>query len=308
MQIGFEAEYATNVTTLTTQLHQDGLVGDSQLHAYHCSCMTCDFHDSEFPFRVQRDSSCGGEVISGIVDNRFELARLTTGLQDAAVATDAVPGYSAGFHVHSSVEDFLIRDKAQVVRAFLGWEPTLIHLARGCFAETRNFNTGFRDNASYQFENSMFDCGLSPVQANGAVRTRSWWKANLEATADNDDFNCDMFRRLQRTMDRHATLAIRESNYPTFEFRLWNSTRSAWRMNLFVGLSVAFGDPDFCRQLEAADLPIQAANGVTRLAEALDTFPVRGNVPDLPEMCLRQAHYQQADKAHDGYAMTVNVL
>jgi hypothetical protein len=49
-------------------------------------------------------------------------------------------------------------------------------------------------------------------------------------------------------MDRHACLSL-VTRHNTTEFRLWNSTRSAWRMELFCGLSRAWMDPAFVGRL-----------------------------------------------------------
>ena len=93
--------------------------------------------------------------------------------------------------------------------------------------------------------------------------------------------------------DRHSNLNIAGGGRrPTWEFRLWNSTRSAWRMRMFCGISKAFMDPEFIRNLEGLNPPQRVrrpSTGINLLAQAADQSGY--NNQDLPEALMRQAHY-----------------
>src|SRR5205814_1718290 len=90
--------------------------------------------------------------------------------------------------------------------------------------------------------------------------------------------------------DRHSNLNICPRRVPTWEFRLWNSTRVAWRMEMFAGLSVALMDPAVTIALAELSPPQRfrtAAAGVTNIADACIT----AGHPRVAALLERQAEY-----------------
>lgn len=192
-----------------------GLVGDGNIHGYHCGCDNCSFSLSRYPLRVQRDSTCSGEVISSPFSNWFSGVSVMSALQTAALEVDAEPGMNAGLHVHVDMSDTELQHKADVVWSFALWEPFLTELAKGRFTYLRGMN----------------------MPSRRLLRGfRAWF--NLDTTPDYNRLDAYNAYRVQ---DRHSNLNVR-TNYNTFEFRIWNSTRSAWRMELAARLSVALAN------------------------------------------------------------------
>jgi len=163
-------------------------------------------------------------------------------LQHAALEVDAVPGLTSGLHVHV--------DKRRLERAgllhtalveYCKWERTLADIAAGRWARVR------------------------PGQ-NSTVRSLP--------QAEGIDFHSALDSQLYEFMfhdaDRHYWLSVR-TRHKTWEFRLWNSTRAAWRMEMFARLSIAFTEPDFVRVLAGTLAP----RNVSRLAELLDDHDER---------------------------------
>ena len=212
---GFEAEFSNNVDRLTAYLADAGLSRARNMHAYHCDCDCCDFEDGGV-FRSQRDSTCGGEVISQVFDSTpggwVEAREAMQGLENAALVADAEPGMSAGFHVHvEAPRSYDVR--VQMLWEFVRWESPLSFLGQGRWASMR------RQNQSL--------CGLY----------------GEDLAMDPEELY-----DTHHLADRHSNLNL-HTNHGTVEFRLWNSTRAAWRMGLFAGLSVAFTDPAFLERL-----------------------------------------------------------
>jgi hypothetical protein len=271
---GFEAEFETGVEQLSRTLYLNGLVGATGLHGYHCSCETCDF-DSGYPYRIQRDSSCGGEVISHpfVNDDPTDAILAMEGLQRAAVDSDAEPGYRAGFHVHVS------RPRASAARAdlfwnFLRWEPELMRLAHGRFPSLRE---GQNTPVERMLRGIYID-GYGRVNSDSYMTLVSWQQVDEVLRDGESEFLngakvCAM--EYHRNNDRHSNLNL-GTNHGTWEWRLFNSTRSAWRMELFTSVAVAFMDPSLRGALYEATpsldrLPgILADNGRRRASELVE--------------------------------------
>lgn len=230
---GFEAEFHTGARELAWELYGAGLLASRRLHGYHCDCGECAF-DNGWALRGQSDSSCSGEFISDIqTTSRFsEFQRIVNAIQAAAFKTDAVAGTDAGFHVHVRSSDEM--DLAKIGRAFILVESALMaDLSPGALYAQRGFNLhagrALMQNVSSYV--SMYD---------------SEWVRTHE----------DVVWGWTYASERHSNLWY-SGRTGTMEFRLWNSTRSAWRMELYVRLSLLMCSDEFTDTVLAHSDPLE---------------------------------------------------
>lgn len=236
---GFETEFASGADLLIAALYERGFAAqqDGRLHSYHCDCTTCRALHS-VTFRAQRDSSCGGEIISGIfTDENWQGAVDSMyALQEAALDVDAAIDMHCGMHVHIGGED--IANTEHLGMAWLGLEPLLWeHVADGAWGRRRNSNVL-----------------LSTMICDVMQSDRVWERHDLYPVPERQLGTCpDQFvREYQNALryrlqgmgwDRHCDLAL-AGHGGTYEFRIFNATRVAWRIELACRLSVAICQPD----------------------------------------------------------------
>lgn len=257
---GFEAEWQANAVDLAAELYARRLVVDDTIHRYHCGCGGCDFR-SGFLFRVQSDSSCNGEVISHVFSSVESGRDAMDQLQEAALAIDAEPGYEAGFHVHVNANQMNSQQRRLALWTFMLYEPLLQRIASGRFPSQRIANHTleslhrafwYRAHQHAVFENApWYDRAMDPHVGGYPVRVppsgvRPWVQDLSRSTRMT---LLGTLLDYHHASDRHSNLNVR-TRHDTWEFRLWNSTRSAWRMELFARLSLAFTTPDIVSQLD----------------------------------------------------------
>lgn len=268
---GFEMEVATNAEALAEALHARSLLPNSTLHGYHCSCLHCDFDSTTFPLRAQTDSSCGGEFISQVFDaDRMALARrIMDHLQEAAVEADAEPGYNAGFHVHVGWPRSRRNAESlgDLIWQFVEWEPVLSEIAAGRFRAVRD----------------EMNLRLAPMYAEELFDRYSYTTA-VDARRNNFDLNAGWLWYMHNATDRHSNLNV-ATRFNTFEFRIWNSTRSAWRMELWCRLSIAFMDYELVPVMREATTT--ADPSVALLCDLLE----HNNHPGAADLLRRQLAY-----------------
>ena len=286
---GFEAEFDINAQSVMHRLHEVGLADDDHLHGYHCDCSSCCFRNG-YPFRGQTDSSCSGEIISDIFgsaegyplvewDNtgtHWSEYGLMVELCRAAVDVDAEPGPNSGLHVHVGKQGLNRVELARSFYEYIRWEPVLMRVAGGRWTNMRDNNDPVREMVSYEYE----------INIGEPLTSRSM--ANHETPPDVRGRLMDR----HQGHDRHSNLNIGSRSRPTWEFRLGNSTRSAWRIRMFCELSKAFMDPKFIEHVEGLNPPQRfrrPSAGINLLAQAADQTGY--DETDLPESLLRQAHY-----------------
>lgn len=256
---GFEAEYQINVQEIARAMYDAGHTYDTSLHNYTCDCIGCtvseydpdageQVYDSDniYNLRIKNDSSCGGELISKVWDtpNDSRLHKLWSDIEEAAVALNTEPSLTAGFHVHVSREHLTLPQRGRLVLAFTGWEQALLQLGSGRWPSNRNWNGLLSDNLRY-----TFDAILSSGVFGERDITLPKFGQILNCLRNTDDENLKRmtYRKIAREhqhIDRHTSMAFSE-RHPTMEFRLWNSTRAAWRMELWCRLSLLMADPRF---------------------------------------------------------------
>jgi len=204
-------------------------------------------------------------------------------LQDACIETDAEPGYTAGFHVHVGWPDQMDDEYRSVaptlgrlVWQFCEWEATLMQVASGRFLSVRDGMNGPVHGLLLTFANNFW-----------GYRQRSMLALRRHVLANDMEITWREYEMLysrQRGNDRHTNLNL-GSRYDTFEYRLWNSTRSAWRMELWCWLSIALTDQTFF--LAAHERTITDNPSVELLIELLNsTNHVRAG-----ELLARQYNY-----------------
>lgn len=247
---GFEFEVASEGAALTRYLYDLGLTSDSSMHRWHCECEGCAL-DSGFLFRAQTDSSCAGEIITGILHHDPEDGRhhpdVFDVLQAAALEVDAEPGLQAGMHVHVGISHLTTGQQANVLWAYLRYEAILQHIAAGRWQQQRRNNDSARQAIAYALEGRDPDGHHNPLDA----------IASIEDSVPQGEAmrNVRLYvYEEHRCNDRHTNLNV-NTGHGTFEFRLWNSTRSAWRMEMFTRLSVALVDPAVVDAMLSTDLP-----------------------------------------------------
>lgn len=300
---GFEAEFMSGAQALIASLHRNGWSSMDRLHDWHCEqrrgpCDHCSFEGgNRRGFRGQTDSSCNGEIISPVFgqedtgDDFFTEA--STALQENAVEVDAEPGLTAGMHVHVKPRDpETMRD---LLWEFVRWEHVIKVLATGPFAEHRTMNTDVATYAQTWFD--MYSRGDFPASAR---------ESGLVVVAMNSLVGDDNRReRLRQALhqfvieqDRHANLAFSRT-HGTAELRVWNSTRSAWRMRMYTSVSRLFANPEFLDLIGQVEL-----EGEHDSMRATFTPDVEANIakftetaqsidPQAAELMERQREFQQ---------------
>jgi hypothetical protein len=242
---GFELEFEHNTPDVVSYLNDTfpHYLPVGELHRYHCDCMYCSFPGSVL--RAQNDSSCAGELISTVFSDMDTARPVMLAIEEAAVEVDAEPGDSAGFHVHVSTDALQTRQLHRSLYQFIRWELVLLEVAVGRFGYMRTMNLSVRQLCSNWITHEL---GLNLPRRGLPMLT----------DAQLNDANTTAIREtvyeLHLGNDRHSNLNIR-TRFDTWEFRLWNSMRVAWRMELACWLSLALLDQDVVRALAETTVP-----------------------------------------------------
>lgn len=275
---GFELEFDTRASDVVSHLYHsvrhedDDVIGSDTLHSYHCGCEYCDF-DSGYPLRGQTDSSCSGELISHPMKDIAQAAPLFEAIQEAAFEVDAEPGLRSGLHVHVGVGDIPDATLARFFYDWLKWEPVFGYIARGRFLILRDFNASnrrqLRQTLAYMGFNTWEDC------------------------ADLSESDKYTLYAESRNCDRHALLST-YTRHGTWEFRIWNSTRTAWRMILSTQLSRIFMTTEFHDVLDDFDpADVQVRDAARDLLTALRLID-NDEVIVTANLLERQLDWQEA--------------
>lgn len=245
---GVEFEFHTDTDDLTRWLYNLNLVGSSEKHGYHCDCNdVCNLRRSGYMFKSQRDSSCGGELITGVFrannSGWKKYCVLTDLVQLGCIETNTVPGLNAGVHVHVNEPEGQVAKRAAFA-AFFKWEPTIMaELARGRWTSVRSFNRTMRED-HYRIIDAADRTGEPWVGTQTAINA-------VVNNISRPAVSAALFRQFVDS-ERHCNLNM-QTSYDTWEYRLWNSTRSAWRMRAYVLWSLAISDPDVARDMVHGD-------------------------------------------------------
>lgn len=237
---GFELEYASGATKVAAHLYGSGLSKSDYLHGYHCSCDQCavvERHGVKPPdIHCQTDSTADGEFITRVLSDWDDFRLIAEGLSEAGTAVGATTGPRCGLHVHVGQRTDGVADEhnSVVPQAYLAYERYFTEIiAPGRSQQKRDMNTTLMQ----AFRNYVVD-------GYAGVRPDSWLDIGRPA------LYAHLLGVIQR--DRHVDLNF-NTRLGTWEFRVFNATNSAWRMELAARMAVAF---------------VQAAPALGRLVEA----------------------------------------
>lgn len=240
--IGFESEWANHLTPMLVRLHADGHIPDPELHSYHCDCEHC-AEMEDYDLKAQRDSSCAGELISSCFSITMwdRITDILSSLEQAAYDTDAEPGIHAGFHVHARHQNLYLRRDTPDERSFetfigtLMFYPVLQLLGNG-----RHLGYGFNNVPTIDIINGALDY-IDPNKSNidCLVQWAQWYRDEGYHTEQQ----ANAWHNITGA-DRHSYINWR-TRYDTIEFRLFRSTRMAWRMELYILLAALTVSPNF---------------------------------------------------------------
>lgn len=202
------------------ELYRRELFRSDYTHGYHCDCEDCTygFGHSGNLFKVQMDSSCGGEVISSPLtwnpQDGADPAGLFSDLEDILVPVPI--DQRCGLHVHGWAQDLSDRQLGRLYELVHHHEAVLFRLATGRAREHR----GYRDDFNYCRPLSAFTNRLEVEEL---------------ALAKSADVKRSPIANQKYIMANLMPL----DRLGTVEFRHWETTKVAWRMELFTKLSVA---------------------------------------------------------------------
>lgn len=231
LTFGFELEYASNARRVVELLYAQGVTKQDHLHRYHCDCNSCAVSPGEVysertggyimrqpaDIHCQTDSTADGEFISRILNDWDDLARIAAALTAAATAADATTSFRCGLHVH--VGGF--PSDARVAPNYLAFERYFTEIiAPGRAQQKRDMNS------------TLMQSYRQYVADGYTVRHTDAWKDVGRA-----QINADLLGAIGR--DRHVDLNFSRNNQ-TWEFRVFNATNAAWRIELACRLAVAF--------------------------------------------------------------------
>lgn len=226
---GFELEVAEGANELAAALTREGLSLSHRRHDWHCSCENCSmmFGRRGNWFKVQRDSSCGGEVISSILKWGYDQPvggrsaqvnplELIDKLTDIMVNEDIPVDDRCGLHVHVGARDLTDPQLGRLYQLMHHYEAILYRLACGRATRHRGYNNGF----NYCRPMSGFD---NPVES----RELAWLKSS-QVKSSPIAYNKYVMANM-----------VPIENLGTVELRLWEATRSKRRLRMYTKLSVA---------------------------------------------------------------------
>lgn len=216
--IGFEAEYTGGDPLLVTDLlisrglwnvEPNGRCDcgdDFGQHYNHCTCSGCEWGGSAF--RHHSDPTVDGEIVSDPMPWPTQrTARRIRQLARVMSAADCRATSHAGFHIHVALDDAI--DDAVLFDYFALYEDEISHYARQALGRVRSYN--------HRVKNENDPAMRRPDSP--------WYHRVVEKMAHSPGHGWNLARRSR-----------------TWEFRIWNSTTSAWRMMMACSITVAFLD------------------------------------------------------------------
>lgn len=208
---GFEVEVRSNGEAMREFMYAKGLVLSTSLHGYHCGCADCRYDNPEGLFAAQRDCTVDAEFVSRILEHGSRRAnRAIHGIAGAMQATGAAVHGSTGCHVHVAKDGLDAAGTARLFRLFNRYHRELDEIASGGQSRTRGYNP-------------------PPVGGILPARDALWTATELR----------ESYGMYRAPGGDWSGSWMSDRGHGTWEFRLWNATRMAWRMKTYVGLSVA---------------------------------------------------------------------
>lgn len=222
--IGFEAEYTGGDPAMVTrELIARGLwnVDDTSVcdcgdefcdeysdyefgqHYNHCCCNACEWGAS--PFRHHNDPTVNGEIVSDPMTwPSPHASRMIGELAKVMRLADCRATSHAGFHIHVERDETTVGND-KLFDYFALYEDEIRHYARQSLVAVRSYN--------YPIKNPDWD----------THRDSPWYHRVVAKHGNSPGHGWNLARR----------------NH-TWEFRIWNSTTTAWRMHMACSITVAF--------------------------------------------------------------------
>lgn len=227
-RFGVEVEVSGGASEVLAHLYDAGHVRDDYFHDYHCgkgysSCDACDPHRSHHDWTGQEDCTADGEFVSRILTTGQVGDDALANMADALVSARAVHSDRVGMHVHTDAGPF-VDDIPAIVRLWRLWltyEDDVATLARQSYGSVRSYNA---------------PAGV-PGVLGWQVRGREDEAAQAFFDADHDDAYA-MLDEYVRYGDRSGRWLSGGTGAGTWEFRIWNASRSLWRMRTAAYVSV----------------------------------------------------------------------
>jgi hypothetical protein len=247
--LGHEVEYDSGVE-IVGNLYAKGLCDSTSIHGYHCGC------GSSWAIHCTEDGTApGGEHViggpNGVVFGSQLYLDIITAFSDAAIEVGCGVSDDVGMHTHVGISDLTNAQRCNLLRNYLALQDDIVNLASMADAEVRsNGNTSPRVNENHYIQ-------------------------------DRSDWTKDIFALEHWALPGRPTLNF-HTGRPTVEFRVWNSTKSAWRMYLAGGVSTALVQASF-------DGHVAGAPGDVSLFDFLYDYMTA----DLRVLVQRQMQFKQ---------------
>jgi hypothetical protein len=213
---------------------ESGGSGDSggTLHPYHCECGFCDAyeHRSNF-FHFQEDCTVDGEIISKPVP--WDSPATDTAIRDlsyALITNGSITHGAVGNHVHVDIRDMNTEQLALLWQMYLLYQDDYFEpIARGAHRSVRGYNHPLVDIPVYKDKD-----GHTATRRQGYYTTDVAEPLGITFTqADYKTFKSDS----AFFYDFDGSWMVHHGN--TAEFRLWNASRSPFRIRLYTAISAA---------------------------------------------------------------------
>lgn len=223
-RFGMEIEVSVGGGDVLSILYEDGHVTDGYLHDYHCSCSSCRHYRSGPDWTAQDDCTADAEFISRILTTGPEGDEALAVMSAALIQGRSEHSSEVGMHVHTDAEPFR-DDHAAVVRLWRLWltyEDDIGTLARMSADRVRSYNAPCRVQ------------GVLGYESHGREQEMS---ADFYTAEHGDAY--EMLHSYVKLGNRSGRWLSGGTGEGTWEFRVWNGTRSLWRMRMAVYVSVA---------------------------------------------------------------------
>lgn len=224
IRFGMELEVASGAEDALSYLCDEGYAADSYFHEYHCRCGDCRHDRDHYDWTGQEDCTAAGEFISRILTTHTDTAdNALSALSEALRVGRCEFDGDTGLHVHVDSADV---DDDAVVRLWRIWslyQDDVATIANATFRGIRGYASG------------------SKVTEGNIL---GWRQGDAEAREARELFWCDDLTAARQAMQGDSIAGYRTSRWlsggsNTYEFRVWNSTRSLWRMRMAAYVSAA---------------------------------------------------------------------
>jgi hypothetical protein len=217
------------------------------LHEYHCSCNFCDAYPerSNF-FHYQMDCTVDGEIITK--PTPWLSPNTDTAIRDlsyALITNGSRTSGNVGNHVHVDIRDLTHPQMVLLWQLYLKYQDDFFEpIARGAQRYVREYNVPLKDFNLYKnkegkttFQAQYYDRDARDINDWLGVYTSNTPLEIMFTQVDYKNFEAgeDFFY----AFDGGAWLSHHGN---TAEFRLWNASRSPFRLRLYTALSAALVD------------------------------------------------------------------